>query len=89
MDSHAQLEIRQYAETIGNEIIAKLFPLCWEAFLDYRVDAMRLTRLDRGVIQRLASGAKTLPASPEDFRAAQDKSWVSVERCGEGDGVSL
>ena len=85
MDSHAQLEIRQYAETIGNEIIAKLFPLCWEAFLDYRVDAMRLTRLDRGVIQRLASGAKTLPASPEDFHAAQDKSWVSLERCRERD----
>ena len=85
MDSHAQLEIRQYAETIGNKIIAKLFPLCWEAFLDYRVDAMRLTRLDRGVIQRLASGAKTLPASPEDFHAAQDKSWVSLERCRERD----
>ncbi|MEC7710116.1 MAG: FAD-dependent thymidylate synthase [Planctomycetota bacterium] len=85
MDSHAQLEIRQYAETIGNKIIAKLFPLCWEAFLDYRVDAMRLTRLDRGVIQRLASGAKTLPASAEDFHAAQDKSWVSLERCRERD----
>ena len=85
MDSHAQLEIRQYAETIGNKIVAKLFPLCWEAFLDYRVDAMRLTRLDRGVIQRLASGAKTLPASPEDFHAAQDKSWVSLERCRERD----
>lgn len=85
MDSHAQLEIRQYAETIGNKIVAKLFPLCWEAFLDYRVDAMRLTRLDRGVIQRLASGAKTLPASAEDFHAAQDKSWVSLERCRERD----
>ena len=85
MDSHAQLEIRQYAETIGNKIVAKLFPLCWEAFLDYRVDAMRLTRLDRGVIQRLASGAKTLQASAEDFHAAQDKSWVSLERCRERD----
>ncbi|MDG1991379.1 MAG: FAD-dependent thymidylate synthase [Pirellulales bacterium] len=85
MDSHAQLEIRRYAETIGNEIIAKLFPLCWEAFLDYRVDAMRLTRLDRGVIQRLASGATALPASREDFKAAQDESWVSLERCRERD----
>ena len=85
MDSHAQLEIRRYAETIGNEIIAKLFPLCWEAFLDYRVDAMRLTRLDRGVIQRLAAGATALPASREDFNTAQDKSWVSLERCRERD----
>lgn len=85
MDSHAQLEIRRYAETIGNEIIAKLFPLCWEAFLDYRVEAMRLTRLDRGVIQRLASGVKALPASREDFNTAQDESWVSLERCRERD----
>lgn len=85
MDSHAQLEIRRYAETIGNEIIAKLFPLFWEAFLDYRVEAMRLTRLDRGVIQRLASGVKALPASREDFNTAQDESWVSLERCRERD----
>ena len=85
MDSHAQLEIRRYAETIGNEIIAKLFPLCWEAFLDYRVKAMRLTRLDRGVIQRLASGNTALPASREDFHTAQDESWVSMERCRERD----
>ncbi len=85
MDSHAQLEIRRYAETIGNEIIAKLFPLCWEAFLDYRVEAMRLTRLDRGVIQRLASGVTALPASREDFNTAQDESWVSLERCRERD----
>ena len=85
MDSHAQLEIRRYAETIGNEIIAKLFPLCWEAFLDYRVEAMRLTRLDRGVIQRLALGDTTLPASREDFHTAQDESWVSLERCRERD----
>ena len=85
MDSHAQLEIRRYAETIGNEIIAKLFPLCWEAFLDYRVEAMRLTRLDRGVIQRLASSNTALPASREDFHTAQDESWVSLERCRERD----
>ena len=46
---------------------------------------MRLTRLDRGVIQRLAAGATALPASREDFNTAQDKSWVSLERCRERD----
>ena len=85
MDSHAQLEIRKYAETIGYEIIAKLFPLCWEAFVDYRVHAMRLTQLDRGVIHRLASSGKPLPASREDFNSAQDQSWASLERCRERD----
>jgi thymidylate synthase (FAD) len=86
MDSHAQLEIRRYAETIGREIVAPLFPLVWEAFLDYRVEALRLTRLDREVIARLVtvSGGR-LPASAETFRAAQDPSWAPLERCRERD----
>jgi thymidylate synthase (FAD) len=85
MDSHAQLEIRRYAETIGHEIVSKLFPLCWEAFLDYRVEALRLTRLDQGVIRRLAERGGPLPASHDDFLAAQDPSWAGLERSRERD----
>ena len=86
MDAHAQLEIRRYAETIGREIVAPLFPLVWEAFLDYRVEALRLTRLDQGVIRRLAARpAGSLPASHVDFLAAQDPSWQGLERCRERD----
>jgi thymidylate synthase (FAD) len=85
MDSHAQLEIRRYAETIGQEIIAKLFPLCWEAFLDYRFHAMRLTHLDQGVIQRLAAAGKGFPVDQQAFMAAQDASWTNLERCRERD----
>ncbi len=86
MDSHAQLEIRRYAETIGHQIVAPLFPLVWEAFLDYRVESMRLTRLDREVIGRLVTqtGGR-LPASEEAFLAAQDGSWASIARCRERD----
>jgi len=83
MDTHAQLEIRRYAETIGREIVAPLFPLVWEAFLDYRVEAVRLTRLDREVIRRLAGGR--VPATEEEFLAAQDPSWHGLERCRERD----
>jgi len=46
MDSHAQLEIRSYANIIGSEIVAKLFPLTWEAFQDYRLNAITLTARD-------------------------------------------
>ena len=46
MDSHAQLEIRQYAAAIGEQIMRPLFPLVWEAFVDYRLEAMFLSRLD-------------------------------------------
>lgn len=46
MDSHAQKEIRDYANIIGNEIVWKLFPVCYEAFLDYRRYAIKLSALD-------------------------------------------
>jgi thymidylate synthase (FAD) len=84
MDAHAQLEIRRYAETIGHEIVAPLFPLVWEAFIDYRMEAVRLTRLDREVIRRLAATGHT-PASEAEFLAAQDPSWRDLERCRERD----
>lgn len=50
MDHHAQKEIRDYANTIGREIVAKLFPETWEAFLDYRLFAMQLSSTDISVI---------------------------------------
>ncbi len=53
MEPHAQQEIRQYAETIGTKIIAPLFPLAWEAFLDYRFNAISLSALEqRAVLER-------------------------------------
>ena len=84
MDPHAQLEIRRYAETIGHQIVAPLFPLVWEAFLDYRMESVRLTRLDREVIRRLAATGQ-VPASPDAFLAAQDPSWQGLDRCRERD----
>ncbi len=84
MDAHAQLEIRQYATTIGEKIVQPLFPLVWEAFVDYRLEAMRLTRLDREVIRRLAA-AGSVPADRDAFLAAQDGSWQGLERCRERD----
>src|SRR5689334_21019073 len=50
MDSHAQSEIRKYAEVMGNEIMAKWCPLTWEAFLDYRVNSQSFTRLEMEII---------------------------------------
>lgn len=46
MDSHAQLEIRQYATTIGEQIVKPLFPHVWEAFEDYRLNAMTLSHIE-------------------------------------------
>jgi thymidylate synthase (FAD) len=88
MDPHAQLEIREYASTIGNEIVKPLFPLVWEAFVDYRLEGMFLSRLEREVISRLigrlAEGGRA-PASEDDFLAVQDPSWADLKRCRERD----
>jgi thymidylate synthase (FAD) len=84
MEEHAQLEIRRYAETIAREIVAPLLPLVWEAFLDYRVHGMTLTRLEQQVAARLASSG-AVPASESAFMAAGDPTWANVARCRERD----
>src|SRR5208337_4798654 len=58
MDKHAQLEIRSYANVIGNEIVSRWCPLAWEAFVDYRLKAESLTRYDAEIVRALAAGQK-------------------------------
>ena len=89
MDAHAQQEIRDYATTIGQRIIQPLFPIVWEAFTDYRLHGMFLSRLDRAVIQRLMQLAEkqgiSAPFPVESFLEAQDESWKDLKRCRERD----
>lgn len=84
MDVRAQWEIRQYAQTIGRELVKPLFPLVWEAFADYQVQSLELSRLEQGVISRLAATGR-IPAGEEDFLAAQDPSWAGLARSRERD----
>jgi thymidylate synthase (FAD) len=56
MDDHAQEEIRAYAFVVGQEIVAKWVPLVWEAFTDYRRDAMSLSKLEIAVVSAMAEG---------------------------------
>lgn len=83
MDSHAQYEIRVFAEVIGNEIIAKLWPISWQAFLDYRLNAMQLSSIDIMIIQELMP-----EANYDDFVWASNYAmpeWKGLERCRERD----
>jgi len=57
MDVHAQQEIRAYATVIGEEIVAKWVPVVWEAFLDYRRHAVRLSRVEAEILSAIASNA--------------------------------
>jgi thymidylate synthase (FAD) len=56
MDSHAQLEIRQYAETIGEKIVSQWVPMAWEAFKDYRFNKMTLSQQDQELLAFVAAG---------------------------------
>jgi thymidylate synthase (FAD) len=88
MDAHAQWEIRQYAETIGREIVRPLFPLVWEAFVDYRLEGVFLSRLERELVARLMARlaeSGLARASEKDFLAVQDPTWTELKRCRERD----
>jgi thymidylate synthase (FAD) len=73
MDSHAQLEIREYARTIGEEIAARWVPLVWEAFRDYRLEARSLSRLDRALLAAIAQGRADQAAA-----IARDAGWLEA-----------
>lgn len=45
LDSHAQQEIRNYAHAIAN-IVKDIWPISWQAFEDYEINAMSLTACD-------------------------------------------
>lgn len=72
MDSHAQYEIRCYAETIGREIVSKWCPLTWQAFLDYRVNSKYFSGLEIPILKDIIAG---------DIEAAIEKAtgngWLS------------
>ncbi len=73
MDSHAQYEIRQYAKTIGEEIVKPLFPLTWEAFEDYRLGAIRLSRLEIRALQAILADAVPSKPWPEFLQGITNK----------------
>jgi thymidylate synthase (FAD) len=56
MDAHAQQEIREYATLIGEEIVARWCPHTWEAFRDFRLEAINLTRIEKEVVRLLSQG---------------------------------
>lgn len=56
MDTHAQAEIRAYASIIGKDIVRAWCPLTWEAFDDYRLNALFLTSIEREIVRSTAAG---------------------------------
>jgi len=63
MDSHAQLEIRRYAETIGEKIVKQWVPVTWEAFQDYRFGQMNLSRQEQELLALVVNGQTDMAVS--------------------------
>jgi thymidylate synthase (FAD) len=62
MDSHAQYEIRVYAEAIA-EYVKAWVPHTWEAFSDYRIGGRFVSRQGIAIIQQLVQGEHVDQAS--------------------------
>lgn len=76
---HPQWEIRQYALAMS-EIVKELFPLTWEAFQDYRLDAVTFSGPELKYIDGAIKGyGERLPDLSDrekwEFRAKIDKVW--------------
>ncbi len=56
-DSHAQFEIREYADVMMNTV-KKWVPTTYDAFVDYRVGGMELSAKGKTVIQKMIKGEK-------------------------------
>jgi thymidylate synthase (FAD) len=74
MDAHAQWEIRQYAEVIGRQIVALWCPLVWEAFTDYKLNALEFSDLERRVLFAILQGDVS---GAHD--AAKQAGWISSD----------
>ncbi len=59
MSTDAQTEIRAYATLIGEEIVAKWLPMVWEAFMDYRYNALRLSEVEADIVRALIANDRT------------------------------
>lgn len=71
MDSHAQQEIRELAEAMFH-LIQPIAPIAAEAFLDYQLESMHLTRLE---IEALRTGK---PLASENKR--ENAEWMEKRR---------
>ena len=80
LDAHAQLEIRVYAEAIAS-FVRDWVPHTWEAFEDYRLGAVSLSRGALDVVRRRLRGEAVRFEDSGLSRREWDELW---EALGEG-----
>jgi thymidylate synthase (FAD) len=78
MDGRAQEEIRKYAVVIGEQIVAKWVPIVWEAFQDFELHDLRLSRIEREILIALIGGS---PARAKEI--AESCGMLKIGKGGE------
>lgn len=71
LDAHAQYEIRVYAEAMA-KIVKDAFPVVWEAFEDYKLNSLNVTRIEKEVIIKLLKKKKVKFTEKEIIKVAED-----------------
>jgi thymidylate synthase (FAD) len=74
MDSHAQYEIRAYANVIGNEILSRWCPVAWEAFKDYNMNSINISSLEIPVLKLIVAGKNN-----EAMKLADENGWLKTK----------
>jgi thymidylate synthase (FAD) len=75
LDSHAQKEIRVYAEAMY-KLVQPLFPLSCEAFEDYERQAIKLSRMDIAALKDLIEGNFVEDAAKYGWSEREMKEFV-------------
>ena len=71
---NAQYEIRQYADIIGKEIVSRWCPMVWEAFYDYSLNSISLSRLESEIIKEISAGNKE-----KAVELAKNNGWIIIK----------
>jgi thymidylate synthase (FAD) len=73
LDRHAQAEIRAYSSVIGNEIVKRWCPVAWEAFEEYRLNGLVLSKIERTIVALLCHGDRQ-----GAIQAAEEAGWLGM-----------
>lgn len=85
LDSHAQYEIRQYAQAIAH-IVKVWVPWTWSAFTNYQLHAMRLSAVDKSILACInADLPETAVSLAKDFGwlFKKGEKWLTSRECKE------
>ena len=78
MDSHAQVEIRRYADAMY-ALLQPIVPITMEAWRDYEFESVRLSRLEIQAIRSLREGGAAAGQLNSDNKREQAE-WESKRR---------